>query len=396
MGFRKLACIVAGVCGLWTQPADGASNRDDRASGASEFALLAPSQREEKKRSRFWSRMFRGNIDRTYEKKIDFSFIGAPNYSKEASLGIGFLASGLYRLDRTDSLTAPSDISIFGNVSLSGFYMFGISGNTLFRHNRSRLVYETSFSSKPLDFWGVGYDAGAHNEAGSFTRKQVRLNVSYLHELFTHFYAGASADFTFTKAAKFERPEYLLGFKSHYNAVGLGATLQYDSRDFITGAERGCYVMVRQMVYPKGFGNIDKTLFKTTLTADWYHRLWTGGILALDAFGEFNSKGTPWCMMAELGGGYRMRGYYQGRYLDENMLSCQIELRQHVWRRLGCVLWGGAGNVFPDFRGFEWSHTLPNYGLGLRWEFKHRVNVRIDYGFGRKTSGLVFNINEAF
>ena len=115
-----------------------------------------------------------------------------------------------------------------------------------------------------------------------------------------------------------------------------------------------------------------------------------------DIFGEFNSSGMPWCMLAELGGGYRMRGYYLGRYIDNNILSCQIEYRQRIWRRIGCAVWGGAGNVFSSFERFRWDQTLPNYGLGLRWEFKRRVNVRIDYGFGRKTSGLVFNINEAF
>ena len=57
----------------------------------------------------------------------------------------------------------------------------------------------------------------------------------------------------------------------------------------------------------------------------------------------------------------------------------------------------GAGNVFPSFSGFKWGHTLPNYGIGYRWEFKNRVNVRLDYGFGKKgQSGFLFNINEAF
>ena len=49
-------------------------------------------------------------IDKTFEKKIDFTFAGGPSYSKNTSFGIGLLAAGLYRLDRTDSITAPSDI----------------------------------------------------------------------------------------------------------------------------------------------------------------------------------------------------------------------------------------------------------------------------------------------
>ena len=33
-------------------------------------------------------------------------------------------------------------------------------------------------------------------------------------------------------------------------------------------------------------------------------------------------------------------------------------------------------------------------GLGLRFEFKHRMNIRIDYGFGKGTSGLVVQFAE--
>ena len=56
----------------------------------------------------------------------------------------------------------------------------------------------------------------------------------------------------------------------------------------------------------------------------------------------------------------------------------------------------GVGNVFPSFEKFKWGYTLPNYGIGLRWEFKKRINIRVDYGFGKHTSGFLFNINEAF
>ena len=140
-------------------------------------APAAETQQQPKRKDNFWSRIFHGNVDRTFEKKIDFSFIGAPNYSKEASVGIGVLASGLYRVDRTDSLTPPSDVSFFGNFSLSGFYMFGVSGNTLFNHNRSRVIYEVSFGSKPLEFWGIGYEAGRFNQSADYIRKQVKFDA---------------------------------------------------------------------------------------------------------------------------------------------------------------------------------------------------------------------------
>ncbi len=35
-------------------------------------------------------------------KKFDFSIIGGPHYSSDTKLGLGMVASGLYRIDRTD------------------------------------------------------------------------------------------------------------------------------------------------------------------------------------------------------------------------------------------------------------------------------------------------------
>ena len=63
----------------------------------------------------------RSNVDRTFEKKIDWSIAPGPNYSSDVGFGIGFLLAGLYRLDRTDSVTAPSNISIYGNFTTEKF-----------------------------------------------------------------------------------------------------------------------------------------------------------------------------------------------------------------------------------------------------------------------------------
>ena len=52
--------------------------------------------------------------------------------------------------------------------------------------------------------------------------------------------------------------------------------------------------------------------------------------------------------------------------------------------------------VFSRFGDLRWREVLPNYGIGYRWEFKKKVNVRLDLGFGRHQMGFIFNINEAF
>ena len=335
-------------------------------------------------------------IDKTFEKKIDFTFAGGPSYSKNTSFGIGLLAAGLYRLDRTDSITAPSDISIFANVSVSGFYALGVTGNNIFAHNKRRINYTVMFASAPRSFWGIGYDAGRNNPESTYSEKRYLVEGRYLHEFLPHTYIGGLVSFEHTKGLKFTEPAYLRGEKLKYTATGIGAILEYDSRDFIPNPFRGVYVSFQETLFPKGLGNCGKTLWRTTFTADAYQRVWKDGVLAADLYAVFNTDGTPWPMLARMGGSQRMRGYYQGRYTDNDMITLQIELRQRIWRRIGCAVWGGAGNVFPSLGEFDWSQTLPNYGVGFRWELKKRVNVRLDYGFGKKTSGFLLSINEAF
>ena len=272
----------------------------------------------------------------------------------------------------------------------------GVTGNNIFSHNKRRINYTVMFASAPRSFWGIGYDAGRYNPESTYSEKRYLVEGRYLHEFLPHAYIGGLVSFEHVRGLKFSDPAYLAGQKQRYTATGVGAILEYDSRDFIPSPFRGVYVSFQETLFPKGLGNCGKTLWRTTFTADAYGQVWKGGVLAADLYAVFNSDGTPWPMLARMGGGQRMRGYYQGRYTDNDMITVQVELRQRIWRRIGCAVWGGAGNVFPSLSRFDWSQTLPNYGAGLRWELKKRVNVRLDYGFGKKTSGFLLNINEAF
>lgn len=345
---------------------------------------------------RFVDYFEKANVDRTFEKKMDFSFIGGPSYSSTTKLGLGVMAAGLFRTDRTDSLTPPSDVALFCAGSITGFYSVGIKGNTIFKHDRNRLIYKLNFYSQPSDFWGMGYWAGAHNPKSTYSEKKSSIDIRYLHRMARNFYVGALLGFEYVKGIKFTCEEYLDGMRTRYAETGMGLLAEYDSRDFAPNPWRGVCLSLNAVLYPKGLGSCPTTLWRVSFTASTYRKLWTGGLLAMELYGEFNSSETPWPFMARMGGDSRMRGYYEGRYTDLDMMVVQAELRQHIWRRFSGVVWGAAGNVFSRFSRFDWSETLPNYGVGIRWEFKKRVNVRFDYGFGRDTNGLVMQINEAF
>ena len=331
------------------------------------------------------------------DKRFDFSIIGGPHYSTDTKLGLGLVAAGLYRSDPNDTLQPPSNVSLFGDVSTVGFYMLGVSGTHIFPGDRQRIDYTTYFYSFPCYYWGMGYDMGNNNDNKSEMKDwQAQMKASWLFATANDLFIGPTIAFDYIHGSRIERPELLNGQRATTYNIGAGFTLLYDTRDNLTAPKRGVYLSLQQLFRPRFLGN--KYAFSTTnLQTSGYIPLWKGATLAADFRTLLNFGNPSWAMMALLGDSYSMRGYYEGRYRDKNKIETQIELRQHIWRRNGIVLWAGAGTVFPKFSEMRMSHILPNYGLGYRWEFKKNVNVRLDYGFGKAgQSSFIFNINEAF
>ena len=330
-------------------------------------------------------------------KRFDFSVIGGPHYSTDTKLGVGLVASGLYHATPSDSLLPPSNVSIFSDISTVGFYMIGVRGTHIFPSDRQRIDYTVYFYSFPTYFWGIGYDKGDNDDNKSkMNRWQTQVKASWLFRASGNLFMGPTIAVDYITAHHVKRPELLEGQrKSTFNA-GAGATLLYDTRDNLTAPRRGVYLWLQQVFRPHFAGN--HYAFTTTdVRTSGYIGLWNGSTLALDMRAQFNYGNPSWGMLAQLGGSSAMRGYYEGRYRDKHKIETQVELRQHVWRRNGIVVWAGAGTVFDKPGSIQLRHVLPNYGVGYRWEFKKNVNVRLDYGFGKKgQSGFTFNINEAF
>jgi outer membrane protein assembly factor BamA len=185
--------------------------------------------------------------------------------------------------------------------------------------------------------------------------------------------------------------------------VGLGLIVRYDSRDIPVNAWEGMFI------------NLSSTLYSTSLGGDndyqvidfdfrKYQQIMRRGIVL--AF-QFNSRITwgevPYSEMSQLGTPFDLRGYTWGRFRDKSMvfaiaegrytfLKADRSLSQH-----GAVAWIATGTIFDqgltDGTDLGW---LPNFGFGYRFEVQPRMNIRLDIGIGRESSGIYFNFNEAF
>ena len=331
------------------------------------------------------------------EKSFDAGFMVTPAYTREGGFGIGANMIGQYRLTHKDSTIAPSSLALNANVSLKGFVTAFAKGTTFFKDSRSRLSYDVRFNRKKLDFWGTTFDACARNTTSKYTRLQIMSDVNYSYRIGRHIYAGLSASLNYTAATSIYVPAYLDGDRKSYMVSGFGASFLYDSRDNHTNPHKGLFLLLKESVYPEFTGNSGMTNWSTSLLLSGYVPAWKGATVAGGVYMKLNNENVVWTLREEVGGvmGW-MRGYYWGRYMDACQLCTQVEIRQYIASRFGCVAWVGAGTVFPSLGKLEFRNILPNYGLGLRFEFKKNTNLRLDFGFGKETAGLVFGITEAF
>ena len=336
------------------------------------------------KRPFVWLGRYLTNSNKQEYKKFDCTILGGPFFNSSSGLGIAGGVSGMYSWDRNDPTLQRSSVSVAFTAGLSGMMQFGFRGSNFMKGDRYRWDYKLVLYYLPTKFWGIGYNRGLHDENESkYTQVKFVFEPNFLFRIAPNLYMGPQLDIMLSHAYSFENSSDTLLVGKHglqdrdVNTMGAGINIQYDSRDFTLNASKGHFFRVEQMFYPKLLNNY--YFNSTDITYSTYVRPYKSAILAFEVNGQYNYSSTggevPWTYLAKSGEGNRLRGYYEGRYRDNGIIQAQIELRQHIWKRWGCALWVGGGNVFHNFKSIDMERFLPTYGIGARWEMKRRVNI---------------------
>lgn len=342
---------------------------------------------------------FRNSNRQKSEKPVDFGVLPGPHFSSTTGLGLGIMGTATYSTDRSDSQLPRSNASVFTDMTTKGFFLVGVMGNHIWPKERFRLDYKLTLSTFSTQFWGIGYDNGDNDDnETSYRRNRVNALARFMAKIAPKTYIGPLVNYRFMQAKGSGSDSLNLwqGQSRKLNATTVGLSFTYDSRDFMLNASKGWFLQVDQTFTPRFLGNGNYNFSTTEFTLATYGRVWKNAVLAGEIHGQFNYGHTPWAFLSEVGSNNRMRGYYEGRYRDKNLLEGQVELRQFIKGRSGIAVWMAAAEIFPRFDQMSWKHILPNAGAGYRWEFKKRINVRIDYGFTRNGGGFIFSLNEAF
>ena len=198
-----------------------------------------------------------------------------------------------------------------------------------------------------------------------------------------------------------------------YTLSGFSLNAMYDSRDNAATPYDGRYALMTYRYNPEFLGSSQSASSLWLEYRDYFNlskKPQPSHMLAFWMYGNFQTSGNlPYLDLPALGWdqfGRSGRGYTQGRFRGQSVVYSEVEYRAHIMGTkknpdfLGAVVFLNvttASNKDANINLFE--YVDPGYGVGLRFmmDKKSRVNINLDYAWGKYGShGLFLNVNETF
>ena len=330
-------------------------------------------------------------------------------YSPDTKFGGG--AGGLLTFNfKSDSIGARRSSVTVGAVYTQLNQLLLYFPFQLFPKNQAYWVSgEVGYFRYVFNFFGTGnvenpiytekYKTDAkYIEKYSATFPRIRLN--FAKKIKPNLFLGvryAFDDFTFTrKDSTAVLIQNKLTGTNGGRVSGIGLQTNYDSRNVLFFPTKGW--VAEAFVYTEG-GYSGSDFSYQRVSADVSHYMSFGkNVLALNAVTVLSTGDVPFHQMPVIGGTKRMRGYFEGKYRDNNLLILQGEYRFPLYKRFGGVAFGGLGQVSDKVANIASSPIRYNFGAGLRFtlDAAQHINIRADYGIGYKSSGFYLTVGEAF
>jgi outer membrane protein assembly factor BamA len=325
-------------------------------------------------------------------------------YSPETTLAFGLVTMNFFKLskDPTDTITHTSNMRNAFVYTLNKQVVIDNKVNLLFKENNYWASTRFTYLNFPEFYYGIGNDTPDSNEE-SVSYQMINIEGRVLKKMYHSWYAGLQFNYqnmynVSQKEDGLLDTEQTTGYTGG-TSLGWGLLSIWDKRDNALNSSKGYYAELSARFFSKKTGSdFDYHMFQwdlryfRDLTKEKKH------ILAFQNVATFMTGDPPFRRMGILGGSTIMRGLYQGRYRDRNLLAFQTEYRWQMLDRWALAAFAATGQVANHIQTFSLKDFKYTYGAGVRFMLnkKERVNLRLDFGLGKKTSGFYINLAESF
>lgn len=325
-------------------------------------------------------------------------------YAPETSLLFGGLAMHQFKPGGAGEETRSSNIISSAAYTLNRQFLLELTPNIIFRRESLILDGRYEYSFFPDSYWGVG--AHLPDEAETdIEYRQYDFRQAVLFKAAPNLHAGPLirwsrlTDISFPEGFAQPPGPSDTEISEGSTLYGAGFSIRHDRRNSLITPTENYYLEFTGMIYPEFIGNKHP---HSSWLADARRYLDLYGdqtsVLAFHIRSLFTTGNPPFQEYALLGGREIMRGYYEGRFRDNNALQIQAEFRRHIYRRFGATLFAAAGEVWNRFEEISFTNPKLSAGAGLRFNInpEDTTHLRVDFGLGRHGSGLYITIGEAF
>ena len=334
-----------------------------------------------------------------FEKMLakGFAVIPVAFYSPETKFGGGIGGFYYFRLAE-DTITRPSSVNLAAIYTQNRQIIFQVPFQLSTKENKHLISGEVGYYKYPFKFYGIGNDIDLDVSEG-YEPNIVRIKGTFYRRLKPKTFIGPRIRYEYQNMQGFEMggklaTEDILGTKGGH-VLGLGLSFLIDKRNNIFTPNKGYYFNFSSYGTSEDLGS-DYTMGEFLLDGRKYFPLGKHTI-ASQLYVQHQRGDVPFFMLAEMGGYYRMRGFFQGAFRDKTFMTAQTEWRFPLFWRLGGAAFGSLGQVSDDL---EINKDFIRFagGLGLRVLFndQENINLRIDYAMGKNTSGFYLTVSEAF
>ncbi len=326
-------------------------------------------------------------------------------YEPETGLGFGLAANYYTRLTQSppDVVVPPSVFQLIAVYTVKSQIITLLRGELFLGGTRYRLLGDIGYTKFPTKFWGIGNDTPDDAEE-NYTRERINvLTTDAQRELTRGWYAGISAravqrSITEVQEGGLLETGEVPGSQDGWS-LGLGLVATRDTRSSTTFPTRGSFHQLRATFHSEAWGS-DFGYGAYLLDLRRYLPLGERRVLALRGLGWATSGTPPFDQLPQVGGDQLLRGYFQGRFTDRQMLALQGEYRGPAFWKLGWVAFGGIGQVADRWGDLQLDGFKASVGGGVRFLISPRETlfIRADLGYGIDTgsTGFYLNIGEAF
>ncbi len=322
-------------------------------------------------------------------------------YQPETRLSFGLALFSTIRTGETEESSRLSNLELDILYTLNKQFILDLDHH-LYLFNKNLI---SSGSNSLYHFPELFHGLGAETQdslAELYHTNRIELDNSFLYKVSPNLYLGAIHRFQQLRNLEYQEGSLMLrdqitGTEGGITN-GLGIGMIFDNRSNQLNPVPGhSFLEISWTIFSPTLGS-RYSFNRIEIDARHYIKANKQGVFAFQAYGLFNSGDPPFRLTGMLGGSKLMRGYYHDRFRDRQYLVLQSEYRTILYKRLGVVVFGGLGNVGYSMKKLFDTGPKYSFGTGLRFQIDktNRGNIRLDFAWGRKSSGIYLSYGECF